>query len=260
MSPLEEHLANAGINDLSPSLLSDSTSRPIYRVNIPGGDAAFAMWARMRSALSPAVYSAVLLGTTNELANRDFSDLPSDERVRKTVALADSLHFPEWFGTRHQERLDEFLEYNEGEDPSGFFAEAGTWRKDVRPSQRLSTPFDIVSKKPVPELSVALVPTTVTWEIPAYLDFGAWNECPEPAVHCAAFRYWNIQHGAEIVAITGDVVEAVVRRPPPTREDAMRLAEQQYEYCEDIVSQGTDAISRLAASLLNGEFWFFWWD
>jgi hypothetical protein len=38
------------------------------------------------------------------------------------------------------------------------------------------------------------------------------------------------------------------------------LAKEQYAYCADIVEQGVGTIEALAATLLNGHIWFFWWD
>ncbi len=60
--------------------------------------------------------------------------------------------------------------------------------------------------------------------------------------------------------MSADVIEMRVARPPTTREDAMALANEQYAYCEDIVHQGVESLSNLAATLLNGTVWFFWWD
>jgi Domain of unknown function (DUF4253) len=45
-----------------------------------------------------------------------------------------------------------------------------------------------------------------------------------------------------------------------TRKDALDLAREQYIYCSDIVSQGTGTLEALAAGLLGGTAWFFWWD
>ena len=49
-------------------------------------------------------------------------------------------------------------------------------------------------------------------------------------------------------------------RKPATRDEAIALAHMQYAYCNDIVDQGTESISRLAAELMAHDWWFFWWD
>jgi hypothetical protein len=53
---------------------------------------------------------------------------------------------------------------------------------------------------------------------------------------------------------------AVLGWPPTTRPEALRLAKLQYHYCSDIVTQGVGTIDALAARLLNGYSWSFWWD
>ena len=42
--------------------------------------------------------------------------------------------------------------------------------------------------------------------------------------------------------------------------EALDLAREQYAYCPDLVDQGTETLSALAASLLKDEWWHFWWD
>jgi hypothetical protein len=60
--------------------------------------------------------------------------------------------------------------------------------------------------------------------------------------------------------MSSDVLEFRVARSPTTREAAVELADEQYSYCPDIVTQGCETISNLAASLVNARVWFFWWD
>ncbi|MBI5726174.1 MAG: DUF4253 domain-containing protein [Planctomycetes bacterium] len=96
--------------------------------------------------------------------------------------------------------------------------------------------------------------------MPAFLKCGAWNECPEAAVHCAFHREWQAEFGAEITGMSGDIVECTVANPPLNKEVAIKLAWQQYWYCADIVGQGCESISNLAATLLNSPYWYFWWD
>lgn len=96
--------------------------------------------------------------------------------------------------------------------------------------------------------------------LPAFTRFGGWNECPPPTVHCAAMRYWQKEYGAEICSMRFDTIECTVSAPPSTREAARQLAWQLYWYCGDIVEYGGQAISRLAAELIDSNYWFFWWD
>lgn len=260
MDALKAVLTDVGIDCSSLSVLSAKTDRPIYRLSAAGGDNALATSRKLRSVSPTTGYWPVIVGAPERRRYHGFTDLPTDEQVRQTLASAESIAVPEWFTKRRQERLEEFLEYNEGEDPARFFAQMGEWPPDVRRSKSLYTPFDRIRSRAYSEVIFALIPTVTAWQAPAYLGFGGWNECPEPAIHCAAFRYWQERRGARIVVITNDVVEAEVEHPPTSRDDAIALAHEQYEYCDDIVSQGTQTISVLAASLLNAPFWFFWWD
>ena len=47
---------------------------------------------------------------------------------------------------------------------------------------------------------------------------------------------------------------------PATKEEALALAWEQFVYCPDIVTQGTETVEVLAAALLNGPVWLFLWD
>ena len=56
------------------------------------------------------------------------------------------------------------------------------------------------------------------------------------------------------------VVEGLVHAPVANNKDAPALAYEQHSYCYDIVEQGVGTIGNLASSLLNGRYWYFWWD
>ena len=73
-------------------------------------------------------------------------------------------------------------------------------------------------------------------------------------------RYWSELWGAEPVGIAADTVEMLVARPPTSRDDALALANEQFAYCEGIVTQGVGTVEALAATLVDGRTWFFWWD
>ena len=80
--------------------------------------------------------------------------------------------------------------------------------------------LDYRTGEPLARVGMARVPTPSSWEVPAHLRFGNGNDCPEPAVHVAVWRRWQQTFGAEVVAVTADVIEARVGRPPTTRAAA----------------------------------------
>jgi Domain of unknown function (DUF4253) len=122
-------------------------------------------------------------------------------------------------------------------------------------------PFERVGSGPAKaRVTLGLFPTKNGWEIPAHLNLGGWNECPEAAAHVRLMKRWSEEYGAELVGVNGDTVEMLAHRPPQTREDALRLAGEQFLYCEDIVIQGTQTLETLAAGLLGNKIWFFWGD
>ena len=112
----------------------------------------------------------------------------------------------------------------------------------------------------LPRVHIGLIPTHDWTTIPAHLLWGGWNACPDPAYHVAALRSWRERFGAEIVGLSADTMNLTVQRRPQTREAAIDLALEQHLYCNDIVDQGVETISHLAASLMVHSWWFFWWD
>lgn len=138
--------------------------------------------------------------------------------------------------------------------------EKGEWPEDARPAEDLTGHTDIVKRRPLKSVAICKVPTPRSWEVPAYLSFGAWNECPAPEEHVALLRCWHENYGADIITLSSDVIECTVSRPPTEREQALALAWEQFVYCSDIVFQGTQTLSSLAATLCGGKTWFFWWD
>lgn len=124
----------------------------------------------------------------------------------------------------------------------------------------LGAHLNVLTRRPKKEVVIGLLPVTESWEVPAWLKIGGWNECPPPEVHVALFREWQKHYGAHVASVTGDVIEFTVERPPLTDAEAMALARQQYVYCPDIVDQGVETVANLAASLKGAKVWFFWWD
>jgi Domain of unknown function (DUF4253) len=136
----------------------------------------------------------------------------------------------------------------------------GDWPEHPDEMPGVTVVSDILKGTLLALVRIALIPTDDWTTIPAYLRWGGWNECPAPEYHVAAFRSWRDRYGVELVGLSFDTLNLTVARPPETRGKAMALAHEQYVYCSDIIDQGTQTYSVLAASLMNGGWWYFWWD
>lgn len=153
-------------------------------------------------------------------------------------------------------------------DAAGVFAFSGRretipWPEQPSPDAsniRFLGARSIVSRNPLPVAHLSLIALKEPWEAPAYLGFGAWNDCPPPEFHVMMLREWHRRFGAVPATFTSDVVECVVNRPPQDEAAAFSLAVEQWLYCPDIVVQGTMSIRRLAIELWKHSQWFFWWD
>jgi hypothetical protein len=158
-----------------------------------------------------------------------------------------------WFAEHRPEAPDDPEYLEQTIKPSDWNTESGS-------GEEFSVVREVLSKRFYPWVLVAKVPTTQAYEVPAYLKFGGWNECPEAAVHVAVWKRWQEKYDAKILCVSGDIIEATVARPPLEKEACYELAREQYAYCVDIVDQGVGSIDALAAVLYGGKSWYFWWD
>ncbi|HEX3652286.1 MAG TPA: DUF4253 domain-containing protein [Rhizomicrobium sp.] len=179
------------------------------------------------------------------IAKRKADDQQANENFRARLAKR-----PELF---RDETLSRIME--QPHEPP-----VGEWPKEKQESPGLTVLTDLLKGTPLPKVRIALIPTTDWTTIPAYLHWGGWNDCPPPEYHVAAFRTWRDRYGAELVGLSSDTLNLRVQRRPSTREEALSLAREQYVYCSDIVEQGTRDYSTLAATLMDSDWWFFWWD
>jgi hypothetical protein len=153
------------------------------------------------------------------------------------------------------ERRKEAAEYDFSDEEA-----IGEWPDEDQGSMSLTIHTHLSTGEYKAEVLIGTVALEQPWHLPAALNYGAWNDCPSPEVHCAFHRHWFERFGAEICGMSGDVVECIVARPPTEQAPAMNLAWEQYWYCQDIVDQGCESISNLGATLLDSPYWYFWWD
>jgi hypothetical protein len=188
--------------------------------------------------------------------------LGSEEDVQLLVEIASGA------GQSPEQVIDEasridvaaWLALRRQDDPELYGTQLGDWPEEAPQAPGLSVHLDTLTRRPKKSVILALVPTPASWQVPAHLDFGGWNECPPPAVHVALHHKWHQDFAADIACLSSDVLECTVGRPPATREAALALAREQFLYCPDIVHQGVGSVEALAASLLTANTWYFWWD
>jgi hypothetical protein len=196
-------------------------------------------------------FTAVLLGGPENVAL--LSEAIEDNSITPEEVLeqAGNVEVQIWFSDRVKQ------------EPDYYEAELGEWPSKLIPNNSLMAHLDLLStrrSRPLKSVCIAKIPIADSWQVPAYLKLGGWNECPLPEHQVAISRYWHELYGADIAAVTKDTIEYLVEAPPVDKESAEKLAREQFIFCTDIVYQGTETIRNLAATLMNAKAWFFWWD
>lgn len=274
MDKLAETLRAAGVDVSTLEMIFHADMEAIHRLTVPGAEA-IQTWERLRGLVPQTGYWPVLLGDDRDLEDlREHLERLRYPRAARILEEAATLDPEKWFENCTLDAIDAVQrELEEDDDPynqaqckallsvEGPYRgmPQGPWPEKFQPIHSYWIP-DRGSGEPRPCIHIGLVSTPLGWQVSAYLRYGAWNSCPSAAEHVALHKFWSDQYGAEVVAMADEVIEMKVTRPPTQRDAALALAAQQYLYCQDIVTQGTKTLQRLAAELLDDATWFFWWD
>ncbi len=230
-----------------------------YPVEVVDGAKALARWEQLRAqgkGYPVVVGDADAMSFFAEAASFDDREDP-----QAILARASGLAWPQaMYDARRREREAFAAEYAPGDIEEEVEADVGEWPATVADGPELTTSEDILTGKPYRPCFIVIFPARHGWEVPAYANWGGWNANPEPALHVAALKSWHERYGAELVGMSGDVMNLRIAGRPATREEALRLAREHYAYCADIVDQGVGTLSALAATYLKSRWWFFWWD
>lgn len=257
---------------LAPESFAKYADRDTIGGEIPG-KLAIEAWTALRQAFPATGLWPLIRGGEFDPSEREASGKPPagtvdtllEDRFRETKAMF-AEDFPKF------KKAKTIAELAKSADESGVFSfeedvedeDGGSeWpTEDPERAIAFQSNRDIGSRgNPVlKSVHLSLVPVTRPHEVFLVEGFGGYNECPEPALLAAVFREWDATYGAVPCCLTHDVVECVVAKPPQTEEEAMTLAAQQWILCDDIVSQGTQSVRKLAIELWRSPTWFFWWD
>ncbi|MGQ0672539.1 MAG: DUF4253 domain-containing protein [Hyphomicrobium sp.] len=227
----------------------DIVVSPFDFVMVPGADAenALVQLKRERPQFTP-----LLFGSPHE-AGILFERMPRrKETPADWLRQADQLDTTAWLEKRKAQH-DERCAKHDAQWPR-----RGPWPDQVRKFNQLSVPNQTLKPEcKKPQVVIGLLPTADPTEIAAYLSFGGWNDCPPPPVHLAFARLWHEKYGAVQQSNTHDVVEFSVAHPVQNRDEALKLALDQFFYCTGSVPETLEVA---AAELIGATVWQFWWD
>ena len=201
-------------------------------------------------------YTPVILSLHKELCGsieQNYRQHGGRDGFRDTMLSEGSADSEEIFNKLYEENgLDEYDDNDEDDKESDFNSFTGV----PMACFGFLTPDDHADY----DNCLIKIPTDKPWEIFAWLPFGGWNACPYSSDMISVSRHWHEKYGAVPAAVTEDTLQFYLPKPVTEREEAMRLADEQYIVCQDIVDQGTGSVGSLAASLIDSSIWFFWWD
>jgi hypothetical protein len=204
------------------------------------------LWLDLRSAVDVTGLWPVILGNNDELAATRTRLEEETEPVKDILLKSQGVDIKNWYRARVAKDRDYFK------------ASKGDWLEDVQGTKDFSSNLEDLTKNPLPEIFLVLVPTKECSEIPAYLQFGGWGNIPLPEENVAILKHWNELTGAEVVAVKSNTLELWVQQPPSMKTTAKQLAEEQVTYCPD--SYAGNTVGSLAPQLRNSTVWRFWWD
>lgn len=209
-------------------------------------DEIFQTWKTARSLVEKTGYYPVITEEYEQLF--EYMEFEDEYDSAATIKTALSVNVDAFFKERKEELSDSYTSDRKG-----------SW--ELAQEETGSDEFYVVSRSgPDAILQLVFCPTKISWQVCAVLCWGNSNDGIAPSNHAAVHKSWGTEYDAELVCITIDTMEFMVKKPPTTKEKAMKLAEEQYFYCPDIVDQGVQTIANLGKSLLNSNKWFFWWD
>ena len=111
------------------------------------------------------------------------------------------------------------------------------------------------------EMLLLQIPTDDPADIPAYLPFGGWNDCPNAETQLAFTHYWREKYGAIPAALdNADCLEFLVERPITDSLEAKKVAVEQFAFCSDLPFQVFEDFEQLTEFIHQSRQWYFWWD
>lgn len=252
---LDEHelravLQQHGVDTASLTHFAGFETGSAYRLSVKGAEA-LGTWQTLRGLVGEMGRWPVIVGeygSIYDIADRGVARRPAQEIIEEGLRLDVEQVLRgrlEGYMAAYNQSLSEAL-------PRGEWPEPGT----IPPA-----PSELTGEQ-LEHVHIVLLPTVEGWQVPAYLNFGGWNDCPHPPEHVCILKHWYEQYGVDVMGMTATIIEMRVSRPPRDRNSAMTLAVEHRVYCNESIGYDfvTNTIENLAARLLDAPHWYFWWD
>ncbi len=198
MEHLVRAVKKAGLDTTTFSTFAELPEGAIHSLVVHGTQA-IDTWRALRGLVETTKHWPVLLGPrdeTDQILERFEEDDSASEILRRADELPpDPALLAKRRRDKERQAMKEYAQTLGKENPVLKIIESmaantsderkyptGPWPKKVTPSNNWTVPFDVLSEEPLAEVLVALVPTTTSWHVPAYLRFGSWNSCPSPKI------------------------------------------------------------------------------
>jgi len=175
---LLEELQRAAIDTSTLQVLPTGSAETYYLLPTPGVRA-IEVWTRLHELVSHTAYWPVLIGDDEYLDGwREHIGSLEFGTTKEILDRAVNIDPAQWFAQSHEEFVDEVLEFGGelyfplADESLGSREEfrgiiRGPWPEQSSPNHGFLIPQDFVTNKPLQKVNVALVPTRVSWHVPA---------------------------------------------------------------------------------------------
>lgn len=133
--------------------------------------------------------------------------------------------------------------------------------EDDSPTLSALLRYELLDEEEKGEMLLLQIPTDDPADIPAYLPFGGWNDCPNAETQLAFTHYWREKYGAIPAALDGaDCLEFLVEHPVADPLEAKKVAVEQFAFCSDLPFQVFEDFEQLTEFIHQSRQWYFRWD
>jgi hypothetical protein len=259
----------------APEVLIELPEGPIFHVLIEGHSRVLDQWQQARGLVGTTSLYPVIVASKEAMITEILERPPGSTEIRMAEIVRQAREMDAMQVLAHYlcSPGDEYgkvsVEVFSATDPGIYLPWVeeilGAWPEsvDLKEFSRSSECLEFPEAREI--VSLCLLPVEQSWQVPALLRFGGWNDCPFPAEHTCVHLSWHNRYGAEIIRLSRDTMELFVPYPPTTLQECRSLALEHFAYSPDTIYSALSSpegleLKDLVISLLRYWFWFFWWD